>query len=399
MALQIEFHINPELLAAVGRLVSGPKTSISPLHHGGVTDLSEDQRQELAASGLLDARGNISDTVLPTLRALAEANSFTRVRLVAGDQLFEHHVYFSPDEPASIALTTVDEGVIVRQPAPIELVLESLRQHVGDSLTIICPVEAEMPVEQAIVLAAMIDLHRKAFMRAFAAGRPFEPAGCGLAAVATELAVPNDHVQRFVTLIRTVSAFSGDVPEEDVEAAVTALLAAGHVVAGDSEALALSPTLSTLASRFITLDSFLTLQSGLMGPDGAISMLGILVIQGGVNDLLALDFQGGMVRFDSLSAAEVMRIVEHFLTKQEVLRAAVAQDADLATAEAVRGEPGACPNCGAAIAHDQAFCEACGVALSVLETDAVARPQFCTNCGKPMDIDSRFCAECGAGVG
>ena len=72
MALQTEFHINPELLAAVGRLIPGPKTGISPLHHGGVTDLNMDQRQELAESGLLDAQGTISDTVLPTLRAHRE---------------------------------------------------------------------------------------------------------------------------------------------------------------------------------------------------------------------------------------------------------------------------------------------------------------------------------------
>lgn len=56
-----------------------------------------------------------------------------------------------------------------------------------------------------------------------------------------------------------------------------------------------------------------------------------------------------------------------------------------------------CPNCGAAVPADSAFCSACGArieqpARNIPEPQAKA---VCPNCGAPVEEDALFCTSCG----
>ena len=254
-----------------------------------------------------------------------------------------------------------------------------------------------MPTEQALSLAGMIDIHRKDFMRAFVEGRAFEPRGHDVPAVSAELSDRYNHVQRFVTLVRTVSEFDSDLDEESVDAAVRGLAAAGHVVREEGGVFSLSEPLSTLASRFLTLDSFLTLNAGRVAADESVVTVGFLCMQAGVNDLLALDFRGGIVRFDCLSAAAILAIANRFMTEPAILRDALAEAAEVAPARHEVAALRTCARCGAPLSPGQRFCGQCGAAV---EAPPVAAPkaQLCTNCGQPLEPGSTFCTECGAHV-
>lgn len=57
-----------------------------------------------------------------------------------------------------------------------------------------------------------------------------------------------------------------------------------------------------------------------------------------------------------------------------------------------------CPNCGAKIRPDMAFCSNCGAHLVQPEQPKAAASAFCSNCGAPLAAGAAFCTGCGARV-
>ena len=51
-----------------------------------------------------------------------------------------------------------------------------------------------------------------------------------------------------------------------------------------------------------------------------------------------------------------------------------------------------CPECGAEVGPDSAFCGGCG---GKMEPPAAESGRVCPKCGSPVDGDSLFCATCG----
>lgn len=59
-----------------------------------------------------------------------------------------------------------------------------------------------------------------------------------------------------------------------------------------------------------------------------------------------------------------------------------------------------CPQCGAKISKDMAFCSGCGYKLISTEQPANTEPTlFCSNCGAPISSGSIFCTSCGQKIG
>ena len=57
-----------------------------------------------------------------------------------------------------------------------------------------------------------------------------------------------------------------------------------------------------------------------------------------------------------------------------------------------------CPNCGAKIRSDMAFCSNCGAHLVQPEQPKATASAFCSSCGAPLAAGAAFCTGCGARV-
>ena len=61
-----------------------------------------------------------------------------------------------------------------------------------------------------------------------------------------------------------------------------------------------------------------------------------------------------------------------------------------------------CPNCGAEVPKDAAFCATCGSAIvresSTEESSAEQETRKCPSCGAVVDANAVFCMECGAKI-
>ena len=58
-----------------------------------------------------------------------------------------------------------------------------------------------------------------------------------------------------------------------------------------------------------------------------------------------------------------------------------------------------CPQCGAKVGRNVAFCSGCGYKLPGAEQPAPAKASFCSKCGAAISANSLFCTSCGERVG
>lgn len=58
-----------------------------------------------------------------------------------------------------------------------------------------------------------------------------------------------------------------------------------------------------------------------------------------------------------------------------------------------------CPQCGAKVTKNMAFCSGCGYKLPVAEQPAPDEVCACVHCGAAVSADSVFCSSCGAKIG
>lgn len=388
MTETISFTIEPDLLGGIGSLFPNALSPISPLNYGGCRTLLPDEVSSLVEAGVLEDSKTIAGNIHSTLDALADSNAYARVQLIAWDELIEHVHYFSPHNGSAVSLTTRSEGVLIQDPAPMEQILEILRQNVGASFISGCGLEAELSVEGALVLAALIDMHRKRILAAFITGRKFKPLKYRPADVLAELQRSIDSPDWLVATVRDISHWQAELEETDIANTMNNLVAAGHLKRV-GEHFVLGEGALSVGKHLLVVDNIITLESCKLVDDQQIVSTGFICLQSGLHNLLLIEHNTGMIRFTSISPAALLILLEHFLRGSDILK-------DLSEAITTTLTT-TCPQCGAEMARGQQFCEICGASLLVVEKEPQARI-FCTNCGKPIDADSKFCSECGARV-
>lgn len=374
------FTIPPKAWAAIGALVPGPRSVVSALGERPHQPLDEAHRAHLREIGLLDEQDALTPEARHAMEVLARAQVYARLRLLLGGRGFDTVFYYAPDGDGAVSISATADGLLVTDPAPIAEVMGQLKQFTGDSVVFGTAFQAEMSFEEALALAAMIDLHRKSLLRALLEKR--EPDALSFDAVTVREAIENteESGQWLVHIVRYVTGYGEPLREGEVGSALPSLAQAGHLIS-EGNTYRLNDTLKLLAARHLTVDKVLVFEAGSGAADGRVGEAGFCCWQAGVNDLLLVEHRD-QVRLTSINAAALLSIVQAFLEEPPIVAAAGPT----------------CSKCGAPLSPGQRFCGQCGAAVEV-PAAVVPKVQFCTNCGQPIDVDSRFCPECGAEVG
>ncbi|MFC1925636.1 zinc ribbon domain-containing protein [Chloroflexota bacterium] len=408
MANVVEFTVDPGLLGAIGSLVPGTKSAISPYGYSQQRALTAVEKRSLHEAGLLDADGNISGTMRRTMEALAETDTFTRIRVVAKGELFEYMTYFPRDNGAAVSITTIRDGILVRHPAPSDEVITGLSQHIGGSIYTSSNFTADVNIEEALTLAAMIDLHRRAVLRAFVDSKTFQHDTYDAHAINEAISNSNDDIDWLIAVVRSISASDLTLSEADIEAALAKLAEADHLDRQGNQ-YKLSEAALTLANQFRAVENVITVDAVSQAQDGTVIRTSFTCLQSGLHDLLQLEYSNGIVRFACLSSAALLTQMRFFLTNPQALREIAEKTAGPGPEPAV--VPGAevksveiqCPSCQAPVGPETKFCGKCGAAVvreEALPSQAVSPDKTtCPECQAPISVSAKFCGKCGAKVG
>lgn len=407
MANIVEFTVDPDLLGAIGSIVPGTKSVLSPYGYGEQRQPTDTEKKSLHDAGLLDTDGSISAAMRRTVEALALTDAFTRIRVVAWGEVLEYMTYFPVDNGAAVSMTTTSDGFVVHDPAPSDDILAGLSQYIGGSVFTSSNFAAEVSLEEALVLAAMIDLHRRAVLRAFIEGNTFQYGLYDARAIHQAIGNSDKGIDWLIAIVLSISASDSPSSEADVDAALAKLAEANHLIRQGNH-YQLSEAALTLGNQLRAVENVITLDAGSQAKDGSVVRTGFTCLQSGLHDLLQLEYSKGIVRFACLSPAALLDQLRFFLTSPQALREVAEKTAGpgpepvvMPGAEAVSAAA-QCPSCQAPVGPETKFCGKCGAPVVREEASppqTVAPDKIsCPKCQASLSAGAKFCGKCGTKV-
>jgi hypothetical protein len=306
------FTLDEHQLAFVGKLLDRQPTSISPLQSLDTPEPSADAISQLKGAKILDRAGQPTPEVRDALTILARANSFCRLRYIRGEHTLEHHVY--SQENQRVALLTTQSAIEVSHPAPISDLLAAHAVLMGESELKSSAFQAQLSASEALTLAALIDLVRKAIASNLTSEIPANSLAFTHPQIEEELSDPNDRVQRMVSVMR--KRFSSGPHEIDIPHVQPDFngLIRQNLCSLDGNRIRPSELVIDLCQAFLRIEQFLTLTQGTEHPDG-VYLSSFLCLQGGPHDYLLIENTAESVTLQCLSGRELSGMVRLALNR------------------------------------------------------------------------------------
>ena len=368
----------------IGTLIPQLKSPISPLASN--TAVNPVNTQRLVQLGVLNQAGQITPNFLQTFQALSQARSYAGFGYIGNVIGFEAVNFFCPGR--IISLGNRSNGIEISDPAPTEVVIESLAQRVGRSAFAIADLELELSVVESLAFVAMIDLFRRVQLAQMLDQKV--NAQVSLDEIADWI-----HRGSFTSpwLMGHFQIYLGqkiDCSKEDIHKAVSSLSEKGAVKLEGTH-VRTEDDVRMLVSRFLVIDHLIDVKAGRVLPDGTVINVNIEVVQAGLNDLLLWERVENSVFWKLISPDHLIGMVAGLISQAEALK----PFDKLAAAIPAQAPAGShCTNCGAVIASNAKFCNGCGTPVSTQKQASV-----CTQCGNPLKEGAKFCNSCGAALG
>lgn len=241
------------------------------------------------------------------LKQLADPQAANGLSFILQDGVIDLALFYPaedyPDAVISLAYEE-DRSLHLQYPAPIADVLGLLRSQLGDAKVEVSPVDLEMPVLQAWLFWALIDLLREAIGED---GSLHEPS-FDVDAMMAILGRPFDVLNNLGAYYR--QSLNLTIPlKKDVEAALRVLAGKG-LIAKTSSGYKPGSLLREQALEFSDVGAHLMLKTNLRLPDGTSGTMRNFVFQGkSGNGLLWYD-NGGITNFLALSPAQIVNLVD-----------------------------------------------------------------------------------------
>lgn len=206
--------------------------------------------------------------------------------------------------------------------------------------------------EEAVTLAAVIDLHRRSLFRASADNTDFHPKKFNTATIASTIETTGKSFQWLVWTLKLLCSVGSD-PSVYVVPALGRLVSSGNLIQ-DGELFRLAPEGALLAERLLIVDSILSIRAGRIVPPDTYIRLNFVCLQAGLHDILSIEPVSGRLRFECLSSTAVMEYIRYILIEPEAL--SIAEKLLQIT----------CRSCNAAVPEGNKFCRKCGTLVEVV---------------------------------
>ncbi|MDI9941220.1 hypothetical protein QM806_38385, partial [Rhodococcus sp. IEGM 1351] len=334
--MAVELDLDAEAFNALAALVDGPHSPVSPWAgvNGTVTDTA---RARLADLGVVDDTATRRD-LQPTLAALAAATATTTVRFVGAGVLVDYIVWASVDHDPVALSATREPGVFrLEDPAPTDRVTEFLTGLVGRSQWRGLDLTLELPIEDSVVLAALIDVQRRRILSGLATGHPEADVPVEFAQLRTTLDEPPT---TGFSLVDAIGRLCG-VEASRAGAGLTdsiARLAQQGLVDADSEAARPAGPCAPIAEHFAAITAIVELTNAFDDGHGGLNRLGFTCLQTGINDLMTVEWIDRGIHLETVSADTVVGYLNLFLRQPDFARRSAAATTDNQQPE-VRTQP------------------------------------------------------------
>ncbi len=385
MGNNVRVFIKADQLGYLGRISGQTLNSVSPLN-AQVTEPSSAEIDDLKKNGVLSGPGAVNDGFRSVLAILAGPAGFTRLRLTKGRGLLEYVVFFAPGGD-SCSLMTDNDGFWLEYPAVGSDITRLLEELIGSSTLRNVEFEADFDRSQGLVLAAAVDITRRAMLKALTENSEYVDADFSPEEVALWLKRDSADAQWLGAIVK------GLLPGADLEMSgvIDSLEKLTHsgFMQKSSTKFTLNEQAAALSSRILIIDKLLSLRSG-SSIGAEMAQVGFICLSAGVNDLLMIDTDENRIYMETVSARQIIDYSSHMLSEPvKPVKSSAPAPADAAHGSAPAAPAAViCKSCGAELSDKAKFCNSCGSPVK-------ASPAFCGKCGAEIKKGARFCGGCG----
>ena len=313
--MSVELDLDAEMFLALGAFAGGPHSVVSPWH-GADTAVSGAVRARLARAGAVDARG-AQPQVRRTLGAMAAATGTTTLRFVGTGVLVEYVTWGARGRgPIGLAGIASNGRLRLEDPAATETVIDALAGLIGRSAWRGLELTLDLPINDALVLAAIIDLERRTILGGLATGRPASDEPADLSKLQSALNEPPDYGYSVVDAIHRTCGVQPDRAAAELSQSVARLAQRGLVVV-NSSAVGLAGVCAEVPQHFPAITSIVELTHGWDTGGADAARLGFTCLQAGVSDLLTVEWVETGIRIESVSADTAVGYIDHFLCRPD----------------------------------------------------------------------------------
>ncbi len=314
------YVISQALLSGLAGLMPGEKSPLSPLQITDPTPFTPEQNLQLENLEILDNANTPSEPAQQLLNTLAEIASLARVHLTTPAGAVDQTIHFSADGTQSVQLAHTADELVLSAPADPESVLAEIRNFIGSLQRQTTSWSVQLPPPEMQALAALMDLRRRAVLRALADQRPVVPPPSDPAAIASAITAMNSNPQWFTAAVQSAATLPAEATPAQVQIALSALV--GKNLAGQhGNSFLPGPEAIQVADRFLILNTFLSLNAARSNRQGATTSTSQAWLGSGAGELVHLAPAQDQLVFELVSSATALEQIGLFLTQFDILTA------------------------------------------------------------------------------
>ena len=320
MISPFRMNLKPEWLPALSNLASVTPGALCAWQGLESLPLPEEARQALLEEELLDPFGAPNHSLNTVINLLSAPSASLQLRINNSYKSFDYRVFFSGQEGESASLLQNGTELVLTAPARPNDLLTSLRQHTGESLLQPVSFSADLPLTEALALAALLDRYRDFTIHSIVEDSKMITPALSPVTVAEVVAGETHTPQWLTAVIRNAADLSSTPDEEHFAAALRSLSNRSLVtLAPGGAGYILLDSVTPLAEHLLLIDNYIQMFARRANLDGDVNQVAFIFLQSGVSNLLRVEMTAGLVRLESISAATLLDQVEHYLTHPDAL--------------------------------------------------------------------------------
>ncbi len=294
------------------------KNDMSILNSFNNKELTEANKIFLNEAGIIDKDGNIREEQKEALEILSNPQALVKLMFTGGVNKYEHTISYDKSYDKYLSFTTAQDYYTIDTETSYTDITKIVEDFVGKSNLKSLNFNQKLSMQEALVAAAMIDMERRAILRAFVDELPHSSNSYTFNMIWRMVHSSNASIQWFVYCFSEVIGEHITLRQEQLKQILEQLVIKELIIEKDRQ-YHLSDALCQLANRMIVIDNVLAIETIGAGKDNKKNSAGFTCMQAGIHDLLVVDYDGSEVVIETISSAALLENIKNFL-KMEAFR-------------------------------------------------------------------------------
>lgn len=285
------------------------KNDLSIFNSFKESDLSYKDRLYLIDQGLLNEDKSIKDEDI--LDTLANPSSICKFMFTGGINKFEYFLLYDSTRDIKISFSVIDDHYIINDNISKQDIMDVIGDFTGKSKIKSLDIKQMLSPEEAIVLAALIDLERKNLVRSLVHEIPYTSNRYGINMTSRMMRSTNKNIQWFVYCVHELLGEKSILDLDEIKDNMDSLKEKG-ILSEEYGQYQLNNDYSKLANRMIINASVLTMETRNISKNMEKSV-GFTCLQSSVHDIILLESNSTKVYLQTISSERLLEYIDKLL--------------------------------------------------------------------------------------